>query len=122
MGNTLKTSTTARFGSRYGVGVKKRVLKVENKQKEKVACINCGFKKIKRKSRGIFYCKKCGHTFAGGAFLPQTLSGGIIKKMVVQKSFLPLTKELLEATETKEEVVAEEEPAHEKGRKKPKEE
>lgn len=101
MGNTKKVHSTGRFGSRYGVGVKKRVLKVEAKQNQKHECPYCGFKKIVRKTRGIFECKKCGKRFAGGAFTPHTLAGGIIKKMVSQKSFLPLAGELESvATET----------------------
>lgn len=107
MGNTKKVSTTGRFGARYGVSVKKRVLKVEAKQHEKHTCQFCGFKKIKRKSRGIFECRKCGKNFAGGAFLPSTLAGGIIKKMVAQKSFLPLVGELTAAQEASEKILEE---------------
>lgn len=102
MGETKKVSSTGRFGARYGVTIKKRVLKIEQKQKQKHVCPSCGFAKVKRKSRGIFECRKCSHVFAGGAFLPQTLSGGIIKKMVSQKSFLPLVQELTEAQAEKE--------------------
>lgn len=94
MASTAKVNSTGRYGVRYGVSIKKRVLKVEAKQKEKHECPFCGFKKITRKTRGIFECKKCGKKFAGGAFIPQTLSGGIIRKMVTQKSFLPLAGEL----------------------------
>lgn len=108
MGNTTKVHSTGRFGARYGVSVKKRVLKVEQKQKESHKCPFCGFAKIRRKSRGIFECKKCGNVFAGGAFLPQTLTGGIIKKMVSQKSFLPLMQELVQAQETSSEELSKE--------------
>lgn len=99
MAQTLKVYTTGRFGARYGVSIKKRVLKVEKKQKEKHECPFCGFKKIKRKSRGIFECRKCFSEFAGGAFLPSTLAGNIVKKMVAQKSFASLSTELESAKE-----------------------
>ncbi len=128
MSTTLKVHTTGRFGARYGVSVKKRVLKVERKQKAKHICPYCGFAKIKRKSRGIFFCKKCDAVFAGGAFLPFTLSGGIVKKMVSQKSFLPLVSELVAIQEKESlEAVSEEEPekaleeGHEKAKRKHKE-
>lgn len=96
---TKKLKSVARFGARYGLGVKSRVLDIEQKQKQKFNCPQCGFLKVKRKARGIFECKKCGARFTGGAFIPETLTGGIIKKMVSQKSFVPSMKELIEVTE-----------------------
>ncbi|MBI4044408.1 MAG: 50S ribosomal protein L37ae [Candidatus Diapherotrites archaeon] len=107
MGNTKKVHSTGRYGARYGVGVKKRVLKVEAKQSQKHECPFCGFKKIARKTRGIFQCKKCGKRFAGGAFTPHTLAGGIIKKMVSQKSFLPLAGELESLTGEAQKAIGE---------------
>lgn len=94
-----KTRTAAKFGSRYGVGIRRSWLKVEDKQRQKHSCPFCGFKKVKRVSRGIFSCKKCGKRFSGGAFLPETLTGSIVKKMVSQKSFLSSVSELVESTE-----------------------
>lgn len=97
--STKKLKSVARFGARYGTGVKTRVLDIERKQKQKFHCPKCGFAKVKRKARGIFQCKKCKASFTGGAYLPETLTGSIIKKMVAQKSFLPAMPELLETTE-----------------------
>ena len=97
MASTKKVHTTGRFGSRYGVGIRKRVLKVELKQKIKQECPFCGFPKIKRIAKGIFVCKKCDSKFAGGTYTPSTLAGNIIKRMVHQKKFMPLSKELIEA-------------------------
>lgn len=114
---TKKLKSVARFGARYGLGVKKRVLEIEQRQKQKFNCPNCGFPKVKRKARGIFKCRKCGSKFTGGAFIPETLTGSIVKKMVSQKAFLPAMKELIEATEkTKHSYVEQpiEEPKHEK--------
>jgi large subunit ribosomal protein L37Ae len=102
MGNTKKVGSTGRFGSRYGVGIRKRILKVEKNQNQKHTCPSCGKNKVTRKAKGIFKCK-CGHTFAGGAYLPETLSGKIIKKVVSQKKFATLTKELEEKTPPAEE-------------------
>ena len=92
---TKKLKSVARFGSRYGVGVKKRVLKIEAKQKRKHVCPNCGFRRAKRKSAGIYACTKCGSRFAGGAYIPSTMTGRTIQKMVSQKSFLPKLAELI---------------------------
>ena len=97
MAQTKKVYTTGRFGSRYGVGIRKRVLKVEMKQKARHECPFCGFPKIKRISKGIYVCKKCDSKFAGGTYTPSTLAGNIIKRMVQQKKFIPITKELIES-------------------------
>ncbi len=102
MGTTKKVKSTGRFGSRYGVGIKKRILKVEEKQKKYSNCPFCGFKKVRRKSQGIFKCKKCESEFTGGAYLPETLVGRSIKKMVGQKSFMKDMADLMKATEKKE--------------------
>jgi large subunit ribosomal protein L37Ae len=99
MANTKKVKSTGRYGSRYGVGIKKRVLKVEEKQKKKVVCPFCGFKTIKRLAAGLFTCKKCEAKFTGGAYEAETLIGKTIKKMVNQKSFVAQAAELIKVTE-----------------------
>jgi large subunit ribosomal protein L37Ae len=99
MANTKKVKSTGRYGSRYGVGIKKRVLKVEEKQKKKAVCPFCGFKTIKRLAAGLFTCKKCEAKFTGGAYEAETLIGKTIKKMVNQKSFVAEAAELIKVTE-----------------------
>lgn len=101
MGKTKKVRKTGRLGSRYGVGIRKRLLKIEDKQQAKYQCPFCGFKRVKRKASGIFSCGKCHATFAGGAYLPTTLSGSIIKKTIAQKSFASSEKALEEVLEEK---------------------
>ncbi len=96
MGNTKKVHTSGRFGSRYGVGIKKRVVKVEEKQNNLSVCPFCGLDKIKRVAAGLFSCKKCGAKFTGGAYQTETLIGKTIKKMVSQKSFAAEESKLLE--------------------------
>jgi large subunit ribosomal protein L37Ae len=86
MGNTKKVRSTGRFSSRYGVGIRKRMLKVEDKQHNLDACPFCGFKKVKRKAAGLFVCAKCGAKFTGGAYTTETLGGKSIKKIVAQKT------------------------------------
>jgi large subunit ribosomal protein L37Ae len=100
MGNTVKVGTSGRFSSRYGVGVRKRVVAVENKMNLDIACPFCGFSKTKREAAGLFDCKKCGAKFTGGAYEPQTLVGKTINKMVSQKQFLAGAEELVKAKES----------------------
>ena len=111
---TQKVKSTGRFGVRYGVTIRKRILKVESVQKYFSDCPSCGFKKVKRISTGVFACRKCNYTFAGGAYLPRTLAGTIIQKMVTQKSFLPAVGELIQATEQTKGLVDEAEAIEDK--------
>ncbi len=100
MGKTLKAGTTGRFGARYGRSVKLRVRKIEDVQKrQKHKCPLCGIGRAKRLSAGVFYCSKCDRRFAGGAYVPATLTGRLISKMVIQKRFMPYVSELISASE-----------------------
>jgi len=89
MGRTKKVNSTGRFGSRYGVGIRKRVLKVEIQQKAKHSCPECSLGVLKRKEAGVYFCTKCKKEFAGGAYVPETMTGSLIKKMVLQKKYSP---------------------------------
>ncbi|MEM4256997.1 MAG: 50S ribosomal protein L37ae [Candidatus Diapherotrites archaeon] len=113
MAKTEKVYTTGRFGSRYGVGIRKRLLKVEPYQKSLKECPNCGSFKVKRQSKGVFVCKKCKAKFVGGAYLPKTLVGSLVGQMVSLKSFTP---EFLEKLSSLDKVDKEEQTAtNEKG-------
>lgn len=107
MSNSNAVRHTARFGARYGVSVKKRFESVEVKQRQQHVCPKCGFQKVSRVSTGIFSCGKCHAKYAGGAFYPQTLSGGIIAKMVEQRAFTPELTTELQVAAGHEEVPAE---------------
>ena len=102
MSETKKVKHAGRFGSRYGKGIRDRIVAIEEKQRSSNFCPNCGFKRVKRISTGLFKCKKCNFVFAGGAFTPTTMSGRIVKKMVSQRKFLPMVKELIALKEEKE--------------------
>ncbi len=90
---TKKVYSTGRFGSRYGVGIRKRVIKVEAQQKKKKKCPECNLGTLKRRAAGIYFCSKCKKEFAGGAYVPETMTGSLIKKMVSQKKFSSEIKE-----------------------------
>ncbi|MDO8624776.1 MAG: 50S ribosomal protein L37ae [Candidatus Diapherotrites archaeon] len=108
MSSTKKVKAAGRFGSRYGIGIRKRWLKVAQKQAAPFDCPSCGYAKIKRQAAGIFDCTKCGCRFSGGAYYAQTLTGRIVSKMVGQKSFLSNVGELIAASE--QQLKGEEEP------------
>jgi len=99
MGETRKVKHAGRFGARYGKGIRDRVVEIEKKQRSFHPCPSCGFERVKRISTGLYECRKCGYKFAGGAYTPSTMSGRIVRKMVSQRKFLPMAKELIEARE-----------------------
>lgn len=61
-----KIGASGRFGAGYGK-IRQRLNAVESKQRKKQNCPFCGGM-VKRKSKGIWICKKCGKEFAGGVF------------------------------------------------------
>ena len=79
---TKKVGTAGRFQARYGVRARTRIRDVESQQKEKHICPCCGQKAVKRVGTGIWKCRKCDNTFAGGAYIPRTEVGQNIEKML----------------------------------------
>ena len=83
MGRKKKVGTSGRFGARYGSTLRKRLALIEVAEKKSYLCPNCGSVKVKRTSIGIWKCRKCNFTFAGGAYIPQTKIGEIAKRSKV---------------------------------------
>ena len=69
---TQKTGLTARFGSRYGVSVRRRAGSALRKKSREYTCPSCQSPKVRRKVAGIWECRKCGYTFTGGVWEPFT--------------------------------------------------
>jgi len=69
---TKKVGSSGRFGARYGRKVKLNLKKAESRQRKAYRCPECRAYKIGRVSAGIWSCRKCGLTFAGGAYTPTT--------------------------------------------------
>ena len=65
-----KVGSTGRFGARYGLKIKKKVLEIEKIQRKKCKCPFCAKLTVKRLATGIWYCKACKTKFAGGAYAP----------------------------------------------------
>ena len=83
MGRKTKKVGMARgLGTRYGATVRKRYVKVVTEAKKTHKCPQCGSMAVKRESVGVWNCRKCGHTFAGGAYTPVTKLGVVAKRQV----------------------------------------
>src|SRR5213594_3711371 len=72
-----KTGLGGGFGARYGTLVRRRYIDVVTGLRQKHECPRCRFKTVKRRSVGVWLCKKCGYKFAGGAYIPSTKLGQI---------------------------------------------
>ncbi len=82
---TRKLKSVARYGARYGKKIRVRMLKVERDQHKKQPCPRCGLGTLKRKAAGLYACTKCQTEFAGGAYVPRTLAGTLVQRMIAQK-------------------------------------
>lgn len=77
-----KSRSAARFGPRYGRKSRKLVADIEEKAKALYDCPQCGRAKVKRESSAIWSCRKCGYTFAGGTYTPETSLGRSVARSV----------------------------------------
>jgi len=77
---TKKVGPTRGLGPRYGSTVRKRYVRVIAGLKKPHKCPQCGFVRVKRESVGVWKCKKCDYTFAGGAYMPVTKLGVVAKR------------------------------------------
>lgn len=68
MARTKKVKAAGRFGAGYGIRIRKRLNKTEEKQRKKQACPFCKKLGAKRVSKGIWKCSKCNKKFAAGTF------------------------------------------------------
>jgi len=72
-----KTGLGGGFGARYGTLVRRRYIDVVTGLRQKHECPRCRFRTVKRRSVGVWLCKKCGYKIAGGAYIPSTKLGQI---------------------------------------------
>jgi len=76
MGRTKIVGPAGRFGARYGSTLRKRVALIERRMRGPHRCPRCRtLGTLKRISIGVWHCRKCGYTFAGGAWVPRTVMG-----------------------------------------------
>jgi large subunit ribosomal protein L37Ae len=94
-----KVGPSRGLGTRYGSTVRKRYTKVMIGLKGKHRCPNCGFNKVRRESVGIWKCKKCEYTFAGGAYVPVTKLGVVARRAAKGGTVSETIKAVEEATD-----------------------
>jgi large subunit ribosomal protein L37Ae len=72
-----------RLGSRYGRTTRFKLGKIESEQRKKHKCPYCNYVKVKRKTAGIWECRKCGASFTNKAYTVGKIVS--IKEMIETK-------------------------------------
>lgn len=65
---TKKVGIVGKYGTRYGSSLRKQVKKMEITQHATYTCTFCGKDSVRRSSVGIWKCRGCQKTMAGGAW------------------------------------------------------
>ena len=79
---TKKVGVVGKYGVRYGATLRKLVKKMETTQHSKYHCTFCGKDAIKRSVTGIWNCKSCKKTIAGGAYVLNTPSAVTVRSTI----------------------------------------
>ncbi|XP_054266474.1 60S ribosomal protein L37a isoform X1 [Macrosteles quadrilineatus] len=79
---TKKVGITGKYGTRYGASLRKMVKKMEITQHSKYTCSFCGKEAMKRSCVGIWNCKRCKRTVAGGAWVYSTTAATSVRSAV----------------------------------------
>ena len=69
---TKKVGIIGKYATRYGASLRKAAKKIEEEQHAVYLCQFCGKTTVRRTVVGIWSCKACRKTFAGGAWTPTT--------------------------------------------------
>ncbi|KAF9585758.1 60S ribosomal protein L37A [Lunasporangiospora selenospora] len=76
---TKKVGVVGKYGVRYGASLRKQVKKMEITQHSKYTCTFCGRDAVKRQAVGIWSCRGCKKTMAGGAWTLSTTAAATVR-------------------------------------------
>ena len=79
---TKKVGITGKYGTRYGSTLRKLMRKIEVSQHSTYRCSFCGKNAVKRTVVGIWKCKACKKTVAGGAYSLSTASAITVRSTI----------------------------------------
>lgn len=65
---TKKVGLIGKYGTRYGVSLRKIAHRYELTKSQKYLCPYCCKKSVKRKAVGIWKCRRCLKVMTGGAW------------------------------------------------------
>jgi large subunit ribosomal protein L37Ae len=95
---TVKVGITGKYGTRYGAKLRKQAKAIEILQRTKYTCPFCGKNSIRRQAVGIWRCRACRRTVAGGAWEFNT-SAALTAKTTINR----LKKEVIDVKKAIEE-------------------
>jgi len=72
----------AQASIRYGASIRKRARKIKLEKIGHYTCEMCGKNSVKRIGTGIWKCKHCSTTYAGGAYSMTTPAGTTAKRLL----------------------------------------
>ncbi len=81
---TKKVGIVGKYGTRYGATLRKIVKKIEISQHSKYHCNFCGKDNVKRTCTGIWTCKSCKKTTAGGAYTLNTAAAVTVRSTIAR--------------------------------------
>ena len=79
---TKKVGIVGKYGTRYGASLRKQIKKIEVSQHSKYFCNFCGKFAMRRTAVGIWSCKACSKTQAGGAYPLHTGSSVTVRSTI----------------------------------------
>merc|ERR1712168_13747 len=79
---TKKAGIVGKYGTRYGASLRKMVKKIEITQHMRHLCSFCGKEAMRRKAVGIWECKPCRRTVAGGAYTYCTVAAANVRSFI----------------------------------------
>merc|ERR1711916_262551 len=79
---TKKVGVTDKTGVRYGSSTRKQIKKFETTQHGTFTCNFCGKDACRRSVVGIWKCRTCKKTVAGGAYVMNTIAGATVRSTV----------------------------------------
>eukprot|EP00296_Roombia_truncata_P009826 JP448463.1.p2 GENE.JP448463.1~~JP448463.1.p2 ORF type:complete len:103 (+),score=30.71 JP448463.1:35-343(+) len=79
---TKKVGVVGKYGTRYGASLRKQIKKIEITQHAKYTCSFCGKDAVRRTAVGVWHCKGCRKTYAGGAYSLNTPAAVTVRNSI----------------------------------------
>ncbi|MGD0510366.1 MAG: 50S ribosomal protein L37ae [Candidatus Micrarchaeaceae archaeon] len=71
---------------RYGASIRKRADKIKHEKIARYMCEMCGKRAVKRIGTGIWRCRHCSTTYAGGAYSMTTPAGVNARRQIANRN------------------------------------
>lgn len=79
---TKKVGITGKYGVRYGSSLRRQCRKLETQAHARYDCAFCGKTSVKREATGVWSCRSCRKTVAGGAYSLSTAAATTVRSTI----------------------------------------